>query len=61
MFVYALAGYASDRSKDRSKSAHSVYLWNTLTHHYDAQGDIRRCPSAVLAVTIHHNEDSLKR
>src|SRR6202041_37108 len=39
---YALAGYGSDRSTDRSKSAHSVYFWNTPTHHHDLQGDTPR-------------------
>ena len=57
---YALAGYASDRSKDRSNSVHSVYFWNTLTHLYDALGDTRRCPSAVQAVTIQQTEMGVK-
>jgi hypothetical protein len=58
--LYALAGYAGDRSKDRSKSNHSVYFWNTLTHHYDAQGDTPRCPGAVPEGTISQLEMAAK-
>jgi len=58
--LYALAGYASDRSTGRSKSAHSVYFWNTLTDHYDAPGDTPRCPAAVPQWTISQLEMAAK-